>query len=143
MIEGNLIKEMLGLRKRHRTTSLLKAMRIEGILEFVKRMKAKLVAKIADTYIGRMILKHDLVTEPTRNQRKSSIYEVGEMGKLIPYVENNCSALVNLINEIKYKAAILSLKSKTVNDGVSDSVRSCIVNMNDKNMKMLQLLTKF
>lgn len=138
--ESTLIKYSLSMSKTARSTKLLEAMQIESTSNRIATTKLKFYLRLLNNDMTKTLIEK-ITTEyaKCRNTRIVAKSLISEVKELIGENAIEPDQVRKKIKEIKSEE---ENKKKKGTCGIVDSIRTCLENRNEKNEKMLKLLTQ-
>jgi len=128
LLESNIVKKMLGVKKRTKSTNLLYSVGVEQVEEKVKILKLRFANRILSNNLTSQILNHTLI-----NDKKNKF--VSEIKEIIG--NNNDQIDTDLMKD---KIKLIQKKTGEMKaSGISDSILFCLNNRseNENNLKLL------
>jgi endonuclease/exonuclease/phosphatase family metal-dependent hydrolase len=125
-LESQIVKRMLGLDKRTRSTHLLNSIGIEPVEEKLKILKLKFAKRLINNVITGRILQHQIINDKNNKFVKEITNILGNN------TEINHENINNKTKEL----------SKIKRNGISDSIAYCLNDRTSENENMIKLLIK-
>ena len=138
-VEGNIVKRMMNIDKRSKTTSLLYALDIEPIQIRYQKMRCDFLNRIAENPITRHISIHTCLTGNTKD--KSIISQIHKWTDSNQEMNRN---LNHYLENCKRHSKELDHQIKTAKgNGIAESIKYLIENENQATRhELVSLLTK-
>ncbi|RNA43154.1 hypothetical protein BpHYR1_004066 [Brachionus plicatilis] len=125
-MEGLMIKQILGLDKRSRTTNLLYALNIEPVISKIKKLKLNFASRIIGNECTR-------TKETDRNNGNKLVQELREILGSNEFITQEI--LIKKVKKIKEEDEIIS------KNGICETIKFCLENM-DERKEQLKLIVK-
>ena len=137
-VEGNIIKRIFYMPKRHRHTKLMAACKIESTNLYINKSKLKLLLRLCNNFITKKILEYQLgIIQKKRINKSCLISEISEL------INKEIRTIDELYQEAAIKLGEINNEIKNFrNSTETNQIRECLEKPNKKNAARLVELTK-